>query len=76
MVTDDKRHLMLSDIAGLPVGHALRELAPCFRTVLDAGGQVYAEAFGEPTPSSFPWPEQDEVGWGGYFCLAIIVLSH
>ena len=38
MVTDDKRHLMLSDIAGLPVGHAARELTPCFRTVLDAEG--------------------------------------
>ena len=64
MTTDNKRHLMLSDVAGLPIGHVPRELATCFRDIIDNGGSVYAEPCGEPAPSSYPWPEQQEVGGG------------
>lgn len=64
MSTDNKRQLVLSDVAGLPLGHVPRELAPCFREVLDKGGTVHAEPCGEPAPSSSPWPEQHEAGGG------------
>jgi hypothetical protein len=36
--TDEKRHLFLKDIVELPVGHAPRGLAGCFRTIMDKGG--------------------------------------
>ena len=64
MVTDNARQLMLSDVAGLPVGHVPRELAPSFQVVLDNGGTVHAEPCGDPVPSTYPWPEQHEVGGG------------
>jgi len=62
MTTDNKRHLILSDVAGLPIRHVPRELATCFRDIIDNGGTVYAEPCGEHAPSSSPWPDQQEVG--------------
>ena len=62
--TDDKRQLTLADVAGLPVGHVPREIAPIFRMVLDDGGTVLSEPCGEPIPSTDPWPEQNESGGG------------
>lgn len=64
LMTDEKRHLYLRDVAGLPCGHVPREIAPCFREVLDEGGTVYAEVSGEPIPSAYPWPEQQDIGGG------------
>jgi len=46
----------LSDIAGLPIGHAPRVLAGFFWTVLDEDGSVYAVATGELCHSFPPWP--------------------
>ena len=60
MLTDDKRYLYLSDSVGLPVEHVPRELAPIFRSVLEDGAQT----FGDPVPSTHPWPEQHEPGGG------------
>lgn len=37
ILTDEKRHLLLKDVADLPVGHVPRELAGCFRAILDMG---------------------------------------
>ena len=60
MITEHQRHLKLSDIAGLPVGHAPRVLAGFFRTVLDDDGSVNAVATGELCQSFPPWPA---LGW-------------
>jgi len=54
----------LFDVTGLPIENVPRELATCFREVLDIGGTFYAEPYGEPAPSPSPWPEQQEVGGG------------
>lgn len=64
MATDNARQLVLSDVAGLPIGHVPKELAICFREILDNDGTVHAEPCGDPVPSSSPWPEQHEVGGG------------
>ena len=40
MVTDEKRKLKLSDIAGLPIGHVPKCLSKLFRDVLDEGGEI------------------------------------
>lgn len=60
MVTDAKRFLKLSDVADLPIGHVPRSLAGLFRSVLDEGGEIYAEATGEPVPSFPPWPAPNQ----------------
>ena len=62
--TDTKRQLKLEDIAWLPVGHVPRPLAGHFRTILDEGGQVFAQITGEPVPSFPPWPAPKEEGGG------------
>lgn len=64
MITDRQRHLKLSDIAGLPIGHAPRVLAGFFRTVLDEDGSVYADATGDPCQSFPPWPALGDKGGG------------
>ena len=64
MVTDSKRNLVLSDIAGLTVGHISRALASCFYQLLDSGGIIYATATGIPVPSFPPWPAPTEIGGG------------
>ena len=40
-------------------------LAPIVRNILDAGGNKYAETCGEPEPSTYPWPEQQDIRGGG-----------
>jgi hypothetical protein len=40
LITDKQRNLMLSDIAGLPFGHAPKILASCFSNVLDSGVNI------------------------------------
>ena len=64
MITDAKRLLKLSDVADLPIGHVPRSLAGLFRSVLDGGGEIFAEATGEPIPSFAPWPAYNEEGGG------------
>jgi len=49
---------------GLPTENLPRELATCFREVLDNGWTIHAEPYGEPFPSPSPWPEQHEIGVG------------
>ena len=56
--------LKLSDVAGLPIGHVPRCLAGLFRTVLDEGGTIFAEATGDPIPSFPPWPAPKDEGGG------------
>ena len=74
VVTDEKRMLMLADIAGLPVGHVPRALAGVFRAVLDAGGNIHAVATGNPVPSFPPWPAPQEEG-GGFVIPADYVIT-
>jgi len=62
MSTDNKRQLVVFDVTGLPVENVPRELATCFREVLDNGRTIHAEHYGEPAPSPSPWPKQHEVG--------------
>lgn len=65
ILTDEKRHLLLKDVADLPVGHVPRELAGCFRAILDMGGGcVFCEPAGDPVPSFPPWPAPHEKGGG------------
>jgi len=60
MITDEKHHLTLRDIAGLPVGHVPRGLASSFRTLLDWGANIFAEPLEEHVPSFPPWPAQND----------------
>lgn len=48
----------------LQIGHVPRSLAGLFRSVLDEGGEIFAESTGEPVPSFPPWPAQNEEGGG------------
>jgi len=54
MSKDNKRQLALFDVTGLPTENVPRELATCFREVLDNGGTIHAEPYGEPAPSPSP----------------------
>jgi len=47
MSTDDTRQLILFDVTGLPIENVPRELATCLREVLDHGGTIHAEPYGE-----------------------------
>jgi len=64
MSTVNKHQLVLFDVTGLPTDNVPRELATCFRGVLDNSGTIHAEPYGEPAPSPPPWPEQHEVCGG------------
>lgn len=64
MVTDEKRKLKLSDIAGLPIGHVPKCLSKLFRDILDEGGEITREATDQPKPSFPPWPKPNEEGGG------------
>ena len=64
MVTDHQRNLMLSDVAGLAIGHVPRILASCFRDLLDSRADIYATAMGDPVQSFPPWPAPSEKGGG------------
>ena len=57
MSTDNKRQLVLFDVTGLPTESVPRELATCFREVLDNSETIHSEPYGEPAPSCSPWPE-------------------
>ncbi|XP_062618275.1 uncharacterized protein LOC134279876 [Saccostrea cucullata] len=63
-ITDEKRQLKVSDIAGLPIGHVPRCLSAHFRNILDNGGEIFAEVTGQPVPSFHPWPEPNKEGGG------------
>ena len=62
--TDEKRQLMLSDVAGLPVGHVPKCLSELFCDFMDHGGKIFAEVTGDPIPSFPPWPSKDQEGGG------------
>ena len=62
MSTDNKRQLVLFDVTDLPTENVPKGLVTCFREVLDNGGTIHPEPYGEPAPSHSPWPEQHEVG--------------
>ena len=47
MSIDNKRQLILFDITGLSIENVPRELATCFRKVLDIGGIIHTEPYGE-----------------------------
>lgn len=64
VTTDVKRNLKLSDIAGLPVGHAPRGLSFAFRQLIENNCQIHAMTIGEPCPSFPPWPPVMEKGGG------------
>ena len=71
MSTDNK--LVMFDVTGLPTEKIPRELATCFRKVVDDGGTIHAEPYGEPAPSSSS--EQHEVG-GGVILLCNYIIRH
>ncbi|KAJ8315644.1 hypothetical protein KUTeg_007794 [Tegillarca granosa] len=64
MVTDMKRYLKLSDVAGLPMGHAPRGLSLAFRNIIEKGYKIYSIPTGEPGPIFPPWPPQHAKGGG------------
>jgi len=47
MFIDNKRQLILFDVTSLPIENVPRELATCFREVLDNGGTIHTEPYGE-----------------------------
>ena len=47
MSTDNKRQMILFGVTGLPIENVPREHATCFRKVLDDGGTIHAEHYGE-----------------------------
>ncbi|KAH3713528.1 hypothetical protein DPMN_073320 [Dreissena polymorpha] len=63
-VTDEKRQLKLSDIAGLPIGHVPKILSNFFSLIINEGGTITAQVTGEPVPSFPPWPAPNEEGRG------------
>ena len=73
MSTDNK--LVMFDLTGLPTEIVLRELVTCFRKVVDDGGTIHAELYGEPPPNSSSWTEQHEVG-GGVILLCNYIIRH
>jgi len=75
MPPDNKRQLVLFDVTGISTENVPRELATCFREVLDNGGTIHAEPFGEPAPSPLHWPEQHEVGGGVILLCNFIITS-
>ena len=64
MSTDNKHQLVLFNVTGLPTENVPRELATCFKVVLDKSETIHSEPYGEPAPSLSPWPEQHEVDVG------------
>ncbi|XP_052224692.1 uncharacterized protein LOC127840327 isoform X2 [Dreissena polymorpha] len=64
LLTDHGRQLMLSDVAGLPIGRVPRVLASCFYSILDTGGEICTICNGDPSPSFPPWPSTQEKGGG------------
>jgi len=50
MSTDNKRQLVLFDVTGLPTDTEPRELATCFRGILNNSGTIHAEPYSEPAP--------------------------
>ena len=56
MSTENKLQLVLFDVTDLPTENVSKELATCFREVLDNGWTIHAEYYGEPAPSHSPWP--------------------
>jgi len=62
--SDPARHLKVSDIGGLPVGHVPRGLAGTFRTIIESGGSISAIVTGKPCQSFPPWPVAHAVGGG------------
>lgn len=64
LITDQKRFLYLSDIAGLPVGHAPWGLSSAFRKLLENNCDIHAEPTDDPIPSFPPWPPVQEKGGG------------
>ena len=47
MSIGNKRQLILFDVTGQLIENVPRELATCFREVLDNGGTIHAEPYGE-----------------------------
>ncbi|XP_060564361.1 uncharacterized protein LOC132723619 [Ruditapes philippinarum] len=62
--TDEKRQLILSDVARSPIGHVPKCLSEVFCDVMDNGGKIFAEVTGDPVPSFPPWPSKDQEGGG------------
>ncbi len=59
MVTEEKIHLKLKDVAGLHTSHVSRSLAPYFRDILNNDGNtitgiVFSEVNGSTVPSYLP----------------------
>ena len=73
--TDEKRFLMLKDVAGLPVGHVPRTMAGAFTNIIEAGGSIYAQATGSPIESFPPWPAVHEKG-GGIVIPCTYIIDH
>ena len=64
MATDNKRCLIVTDKAGLPVGHVPRGLAGAFTDLLDLKAVITAFPTGLAVPSFPPWPVPSDVGDG------------
>lgn len=62
--TDEKRQLLLSDVAGLPVGHVPKCLSELFCDIMETGGKIFDVVTGDPVPSFPPWPSKEEEGGG------------
>ena len=55
---------MLSDIAGLPIGHVPQGLSSAIRQLLDKDCYIFAIPTGKAIPSFPPWPHIQEKGGG------------
>ncbi|XP_053394429.1 uncharacterized protein LOC123524787 isoform X3 [Mercenaria mercenaria] len=77
MQTDETRHLKLSDVAGLPIGHLPRGLDGCFRKILDQNNYIFVKITAEPTQNFPPWPAPSEKGGGAVIpCTYVIKTKH
>lgn len=64
VTTDVERTLKLSDISGLPVGHAPTGLSFAFLQLIETNCQIHALTIGDPCPSFPPWHHVMEKGGG------------
>jgi hypothetical protein len=74
VVTDTKRKLKLTDVAGLPIGHSPRGLSFAFRQLLEIDCSIHAIALADPCPSFPPWPLVKEKG-GGIVILCDYIIT-
>ena len=62
-----ERKFVMSDIAGLPIGHVPQGLSSSIRQLLDKDCCIFAIPTGKAIPSFPPWQHKQEQKGGGWW---------